>query len=107
MRQRRETDRRMRRALLSLTAIGRIVTAAGSLVMAVALAALMIVGRDELGAQRLMLGVLVLALAIVAPVLGLLAAWHAGRGLANKPAAPFRLPAWGWLLFALVVTLAG
>ena len=107
MRHRRETDQRMRRVLLSLTAIGGIVAAAGSLVMAVALAALMIVARDELGAQSLMLGVLALSLAIVAPVLGLLAAWHAGRGLANKPAAPFGLPSWGWLLLALLLTLAG
>lgn len=97
----------MRRVLLSLTAAGGIVTAGGSLAMAVALAALMILGRDELGAQSLMLGVLALSLAIVAPALGLLAAWHAGRGLANKPAAPFSLPGWGWLLLAVLVTLAG
>ncbi len=57
--------------------------------------------------HALMLGVLALSLAIVAPALGLLAAWHAGRGLANKPATPFGLPAWGWLLLALLVTLAG
>ena len=97
----------MRRVLLTLTAIGGIITAAGSLVMAAALAALVILGRDELGPQVLMLGVLALALGIVAPVLGLLAAWHAGRGLANKPAPAFRLPHWGWLVMALVVVLAG
>jgi len=107
MHRRRETDHRMTRTLLSLTAIGGIVSAAGSLVAAVALAALMILGRDQLGAQSLMLGVLVLALATVAPALGLLAAWHAVRALAHKPAAPFGLPAWGWLLLALLLTLAG
>ncbi len=104
---RRETDQRMRRTLLSLTLIGGIVAAAGSLIMAVVLAALMILGRGVLNGQGLMLGVLALSLASVAPALGLLAAWHAGRGLADRPAAPFRLPAWGWLLLALVVVLAG
>lgn len=97
----------MRRALLSLTVIGGIVVAAGSVVLAAAFAALIILGRDELGPQVLMLGVLALALGIVAPVLGLMAAWHAGRGLANKPAPAFCLPPWGWLLVALVVVLAG
>jgi hypothetical protein len=97
----------MRRKLMTLTLIGGIVVAAGSLIMAAGLTALMIWGRDALGGQGLMLGVLALSLATVVPALGLLAAWHAGRGLADKSAAPFRLPAWGWLLSALIVVLAG
>jgi hypothetical protein len=97
----------MRRTLLILTLIGGIIAAAGSLVMAAGLAAVMILARDKLDGQGLMLGVLVLTLATVVPALGLLAAWQAGRGLADKPAAPFRLPAWGWLLLALVLVLAG
>ena len=97
----------MRRTLLTLTLIGGIVAAAGSVVMAAGLAALMILARSELDGQGLMLGVLALLLATVAPALGLLAAWHAGRGLADKPAAPFSLPAWGWFFLALIVVLAG
>lgn len=97
----------MRRTLLTMTLFGGIVAAVGSLFMAAGLAVLTVVGRDVLQGRWLVLETLALAFGFVAPVLGLLAAWHASRGLADKPAAPFRLPAWGWLLLALVVVLAG
>jgi RsiW-degrading membrane proteinase PrsW (M82 family) len=100
----------MRRNILTLTVIGGIAVALASLTFAGGLALLLAIGASgsafsPAGNEALLYAALVLAFGIVAPALGLLAAWHGWGGLKGKPSFPLRLPGWGWLLLALIVTL--
>ena len=100
----------MRRNILTLTLAGGLTVGLASLTLAAGLALFMVLGRmggalAAVGDNGLLYWALIVAFGVVAPALGLLAAWHGWRGLQGKPSLPFRLPGWGWLLLALVGAL--
>jgi hypothetical protein len=99
----------MRQNILTMTVVMGIAVALASLTLGGGLALFAVIGAGtlaETGQNGLLFVALALAAGIVAPSLGLLAAWHGWRGLKGEVSPSFRLPGWGWFLLALIVALA-
>ena len=94
----------MRKAILIAAVVSGLLAAMLGPLLGLGLGAAMLLGRDS-GMNATAALTLGLTLALIGLGLGLPLAWAGMRALQQYPAEEWRMPAWGWLLAATLVSL--